>query len=126
GVYLGAMHRAPGRSSAMQIRRVVPPLVVAAASLASLAGVRDARALTPGQRCEKTAAKAVSSCFRTVGKAEWKCYRDAGAGGLPGAEDVTRALAKLESQVLDACPDAARGSAAGYPPVLTPPALAGR
>jgi hypothetical protein len=110
----------------MEIGRVVPSLVLAIASLTWVAGVRDARALTPGLRCEKDAAKAVSSCFRTVGKTEWKCYRDAGAACAPGDADVAKALAKLETKVLDACPDAATVTAAAYPPLLVPSTLVAR
>lgn len=120
-VYLDVMRRALARSFAVQI-----PLVLVVAGLTWLADLRDARALTPGQRCEKNAAKAVSSCFRTVGKVEWKCYRDTGAACASGDEDVAKALAKLETKVLDSCPDAATVTAAGYPSPLGPATLVAR
>lgn len=104
------------------------PRLIASSFLlaAAVVAVRDARALTPGQRCEKDAAKALSSCVRSVGKTEGKCYRDTNAPCAPTDEDVAKALAKLQSKVLASCPDAATVSAAGYPPLLTPPALVAR
>jgi hypothetical protein len=105
--------------------RVVPSFLLALASVV-LAGAGDGFAATPGQRCEKDAAKAVSSCFRAVGTVEWKCYRDGGAACAPGHADVAKALAKLQTKVLDACPDAATVTAAGYPPLLTPSTLVDR
>lgn len=110
----------------MSIRRVAPSLVLAVASAVCLAEARDARALTPGQRCEKDADKALSSCFRSTGKVEWKCYRDTGAACAPGDADVAKALAKLETKVLDACPDTATVTGAGYPALVDPAALVDR
>src|SRR5262245_39923592 len=94
-------------------------VVLAAVSLA-IGAAHDAEALTPAQRCEKDAATALSSCVRSVGKVELTCYRDAGTACPRGDARRTRALEKLETKVLKACPDGATVTAAGYPPLLVP------
>lgn len=110
----------------MSPRRLASSLLLAAVSVAMVAGVRDAWALTPSQKCEKDAAKGLASCVRSVGKVEYTCYRDTGSACAPGSEDRTKALAKLETKVLASCPDAATVTAAGYPPLLVPGTLVTR
>jgi hypothetical protein len=86
----------------------------------------EALALTPGQKCEKDAAKALASCVRSVGKIEAKCYRDTGSACAPADESRSKAIAKLGTKVTGACPDAATVVAAGHPPLLTPATLVTR
>src|SRR5262245_13646060 len=122
-VYLDHVHPRT-KEPPMSSRQPVPTLLPAAGVL--IAGARDARALTPGQSCEKNAAKSLSSCVRSVGKAEWKCYRDTGSGCAPGDANVLKALGKLGTKVGASCPDAATVVAAGYPPLLGPATLVAR
>jgi len=110
----------------MSSRPTAPSLLLAAAGAVLIAGARDARAVTPGQSCEKNAAKSLSSCVRTVGKTEWKCYRNTRSGCAPGDANVMKALGKLGTKVGASCPDAAAVVAAGYPPLLGPATLVAR
>ena len=121
GLLLDASDAARVRAPNAQTRRFA--LLPALLALCSAGAARAAA--TPAQRCETAAANAVRACVTKVTAEVRKCYLDAGVACSTGNTKVTRALAKLDKNVLSKCPDGGGVQAAGYGALLTPAALVG-
>jgi hypothetical protein len=92
-------------------------------ALVVLVAVAPSRAATPGQTCEKKTASALRRCGKSVAKQQLACVQHTGAACLPGDPVVGKALTTASTKVLDACPDGATVTAAGYAPLLSPAGL---
>lgn len=105
----------------MLVRRVPLALV-----LLSALHLPAARALTPGQACEKAATDRLRTCVAAVGKRTLACYRDTGATCTPGDAAIATSLATVAAMAMLKCPDTATVTAAGYSAALTPAGLIAR
>jgi hypothetical protein len=83
-------------------------------------------ALTPGQACEKAASDNLRTCVKKVGKIQQKCYQASGSACAATDPKLVTELARVESKILDKCPDQATVQAAQYGPALTPSGLVER
>ena len=98
-------------------------MIGVAGALVLLSAVAPSQATTPGQTCEKKAVAALRRCGKSVTKQQLVCVQQTGAACLPADAGVTKALVTVSAKVLQACPDIATVSAAGYAPLLSPAGL---
>src|SRR5579871_628772 len=84
-----------------------------------------AAAPSAAQRCEATAASALTSCTQRVAVAVRRCYLERGGPCAPGDARVAAALANLAQRIESRC-SAAGVQAAGYGALATPATLVAR
>jgi hypothetical protein len=82
--------------------------------------------VSPGGRCERAVATALSSCVQRVGQREATCRIETFARCSDGDATVDAALASLARKIGAACPDAVTVQAAGYGPLFDPQSLVER